>query len=55
MVSKITLLVLLGLLAGKLLVRPEFRGILRRFDRFINVLLIALAIAYGVQLLLLWL
>ena len=51
MLSKITLLVLVVVFGAKLLLRPQFKGLLKRFDHFVNLLLIAIAIAYGVQLL----
>ena len=51
MLSKITLAVLLGLAALKLLGKPRLKGLFKEFDRFINTLLVAIVIAYGVQLL----
>ena len=55
MLSKVLLLVLFGLLLTKLSLRTRLREWGRKFDRFINASLIAIAVVYCAQLLYLWL
>jgi Mn2+/Fe2+ NRAMP family transporter len=51
MLSKLTLLALLVVAGVKLLGKQRLKGLFRRFDRFINLLLIVIAVVYSVQLL----
>ena len=48
--SKITLLLLLALFVGRVLFRKQMRELGKRFDSFINTVILAIAISYTIQL-----
>jgi hypothetical protein len=51
LLSKVLLVVLLGLLAGKLGLRAKLRELKPRFDRGINWIIVGLVVIYAGQLL----
>jgi hypothetical protein len=52
--SKLTLLALLVVFIGKVGFRKQLRELGKRVDGLVNVMLVAIAISYGVQLVFWW-
>ena len=50
MLNKVLALAFVGLVLGKLFFRPQFKAIGKWFDGLVNAFLIAIAIAYLIQL-----
>lgn len=54
MLQKLLALSLIGLLIARVLFRPRLRELGQRFDRFVNVMVIAILLSYIGQLLFLF-